>query len=382
MVVFSMRCPRCGLIQMRSAACKSCGAVIGGSLSVPSEATATRKAPAAPTTRLSPQPATHAESPRVEARDQPTRRLTFHGSGGSLFGILAVNLLLTLITLGLYSFWGRAKVRRYLLSQTEFEGDRFAYHGTGMELFIGFLKALPIFVALILLNLLPALLGLGKTVEIGMNILFFVLLFLFIPVATVAALRYRLSRISWRGIRFSFRGKVLDFLKLFVGGSLLSLVTLGIYYPIFATKQYDYVVSHSYFGNKKFGFDGRGGDLIWSHLLALLLTLPTLGLYWLWFTAKIIRYLASHTSLTTARFQSTMTGRRLLAFYAANMLLLLVTLGVAFPWITVRAMRFFFDHLTLEGPLDLAAIQQDARLASATGEGLADLLDMDLDIGV
>ena len=72
-----------------------------------------------------------------------TRRFAFHGEGGSLFGIHIVNVLLTLLTLGIYYFWGKVKVRRYLYSQAEFDGDRFAFHGTGKELFFGWLKIVP-----------------------------------------------------------------------------------------------------------------------------------------------------------------------------------------------------------------------------------------------
>jgi len=38
--------------------------------------------------------------------------------------------------------------------------------------------------------------------------------------------------------------------------------------------------------------------------------------------------------------------------------------------------------LTLEGSLDLASIQQEAQNASATGEGLAGLLDAGFDLGI
>ena len=50
-----------------------------------------------------------------------------------------VNLLLTIVTLGIYRFWAKTRIRRYLWSQTEFLGDRFEYTGTGKELLIGFL---------------------------------------------------------------------------------------------------------------------------------------------------------------------------------------------------------------------------------------------------
>lgn len=72
-------------------------------------------------------------------------RASFHGTGGTLLGMHVVNACLTLLTLGGYHFWAKAKIRRYLFSQTSFAGDRFAYHGTGKELYQGFLKALLVF---------------------------------------------------------------------------------------------------------------------------------------------------------------------------------------------------------------------------------------------
>lgn len=77
--------------------------------------------------------------------DASVRRLYFYGAGGTLFGIHVVNVLLTLLTLGVYHFWARARVRRYLWGQTELLGDRFAYHGTGPEVARGWLRALLIF---------------------------------------------------------------------------------------------------------------------------------------------------------------------------------------------------------------------------------------------
>ena len=48
-----------------------------------------------------------------------------------------------------------------------------------------------------------------------------------VPLALVGARRYRLSRMSWRGIRFSFRGPASDFVKLFVLGTFLTSLTFG-----------------------------------------------------------------------------------------------------------------------------------------------------------
>ena len=65
------------------------------------------------------------------------RALKFHGRGYDLFSIFIINVLLIIATLGVYYFWGKVKIKRYLYSQLEFDGDRFTFHGKGKELFIG-----------------------------------------------------------------------------------------------------------------------------------------------------------------------------------------------------------------------------------------------------
>ena len=133
------------------------------------------------------------------------RRLSFHGSGGSLFGIHIVNILLTIITLGIYYFWGKVKVRNYMHSQTEFEGDRFAYHGTGKELFIGWLKAMGFLIVIGALSFGVRLFSQSIAMQIvSLIILYGAILLLLMPIAIVGAWRFKLSRTSWRGIRFSF----------------------------------------------------------------------------------------------------------------------------------------------------------------------------------
>ena len=56
------------------------------------------------------------ESP--SAYDAPVPRR----SGGTLLGIYVVNILLTIATFGMYRFWGKVRIRRFMLSQTSFEG--------------------------------------------------------------------------------------------------------------------------------------------------------------------------------------------------------------------------------------------------------------------
>ncbi len=323
------------------------------------------------------------EAPPGAARpgERLSHRLYFYGAGGDLFGIQIVNVLLTLLTLGPFYFWGKVRALRFVLAETELDGDRFAYHGTGRELLLGFFKAAGLFAVpfgLMRVDWVDPSFGLQVEAAILGYLLIYVVL---VPLAIVGARRYRLSRTSWRGIRFSFRGPARGFVRLFARDSLLTLLTLGLYYPWFALRRHAFLVSHSYFGTEPFRFDGRGLDLFRVYARLGLLGPPTLGLYWFWFQARRQRYLWEHTAIAGARFESSVTGGRLLRLRLGNALILLGTLGLGWPWARVRTLRFVFLNLRLRGVLDTSAIRQESRAAAASGEGLAGLVGTGFELG-
>lgn len=322
-----------------------------------------------------------------------SQKLEYHGTGGTLLGISIVNLLLTIITIGIYSFWARTRLRRYFYSETELAGDRFAYHGTAMELLRGWLRAVGLLILVgIVFAALFALTGPtgGDAVptasqalmQVGVSVLYMATLATLVAIAVNGARRYRFSRSSWRGIRFSFRGRWQDYLKLVIRGGLLSAITLSLYSPFFRNQSRAFLVEHARFGSLKFGYDGDGKELFPQYLLALLLAIPTLGIYLFWYSAFQQRYFWSHTTVGGARFQSTVTGGSLLGLGVTNALLAIVTLGIGIPWVITRFMRYVCDRLALVGEVDWQTVQQEAMAASATGEGLAEGLDVDVDIGI
>ena len=318
-----------------------------------------------------------------------TEKLRYHGTGGTLLGIFLVNALLTVLSMGIYSFWARTRLRQFYYGATELDGDRFAYHGTGGELLVGALLSgcVLAFVAMVFGLLMVATGAAGASGGPG-SAQFLVIFGYMLTLVTLVAIaingarRYRLSRSSWRGIRFTFRGRWQDYLQLMLTGNLLSVVTLGFYGPFYRNKSRAFLANHSQFGSLPFGYDGDGKDLFVQYLKALLLTIPTLGLCWVWYVAFRQRYFWSHTTLGPVRFRSTMTGGRLLGLSLTNVLLALLTLGIGIPWAVTRTMRYSFDTLALEGDIDWKGVEQQAQLASATGEGLAQGLDVDIDLGL
>jgi len=323
----------------------------------------------------------------IENKDNPflgtqqklgTHKVKFLALGDELFSLFIHNILLTLITLGFYYFWGKVRIRKYLYNKTEFEGERFAYHGTGKELLIGWMIA-ALFLGLIFgLSVAAELRWKGVLTQVLSTIFIYLGILFLIPPAVVLSQKYRLSRTSWRGIRFSFRGSVMHFMKIYIPGLLLIILTLGIYYPFFLTNIRKFQITYTYFGNSNFAFDGRGNDIVGKFIVALILSILTLGIYWFWFEAWRHNYYWSHTYFRNARFKADITGGSLFSLKVGNLLLIIFTLGLAWPWVTIRTQKYFLNRLHIEGDLDLESVKQDVRAVSATGEGISDILDIDV----
>jgi len=305
------------------------------------------------------------------------RRFLFFGEGGSLFGIWVVNVLLTIVTFGVYYFWGKTRVRRYLWANAELDGDRFAYHGTGNELFRGFLKAVPFLFFIFFGDTLLALVWDSPTGQVLVSLGVVLLVVTLIPIAQVGAHRYRLSRTSWRGVRFSFRGSTKKYLALFLSGSMISLATFGLWTPWFDACRRKYLLERSRFGSRRFSFDGEGVELFGPWILALALALPSLGASMNWYTAARERYFWSRTSYGGARLACSLTGWQLFALAVTNFWLWLLTLGLAGPWIITRTARLWVQSIRVEGDLDLSLVEQDGQAAGATAEGFADFFGLD-----
>ena len=196
--------------------------------------------------------------------------VAFTGQRGPLFKLLVKNAIFKLLTLWIYRFWAKTWIRRYFWNNIRIDGDPLEYNGLPSELFIGFLIVLGILVPLGM-----AYEGVRLVLESGseaaqsaVGIAYTLVMFILIQVAFYRMWRYRLTRTTWRGIRFGLDGSTWRFLGLSVGWTLLSVVTLGLAYPWMRVALMRYRIQHTRFGQTRFDFAGSGKALFGPFLLA------------------------------------------------------------------------------------------------------------------
>ena len=200
------------------------------------------------------------KSPAVTAR--------YTGTGSSLFGLALMNGLLTLLTLGIYRFWGKTRVRRYIWSSVDLGGNRPEYTGTGLEKFLGFLVAvvvLAVYLGLIQVILfyfgMHFVLEPKSEAEVLMQVgVFYISLFAILPLMIFAryrARRYMMARTRFMGIRFGMEKGAWGYVWRAIAHGALTAVTLGILLPRQTFWLEKYKTDRSWFGDQKFTQEGR-----------------------------------------------------------------------------------------------------------------------------
>lgn len=359
----------------------------------------------------------------TEQFEDETTAFQFHGRWQDYAPIAFTNLLLTIVTLGIYRFWATTRTRRYLWSQTRFIDERLEWTGTGKELFIGFLLALLLFgVPLLFLQFGAQALILRGHADIA-GILSIAALGLIVYVTGVArfrGLRYRLSRTFWHGIRGGSNDNGLGYglsyvLKnaigyfpffLLVPWAMISLwnerwrkMSFGPHAfrseararPIFKIFLLFYlspilivliigamaVTFGASFGNFHVFNDGAPPVIaIVLLLIVVAVVYMLLGLIALAYYAAYLREGIGGLSLAGINFEFEATSSDWITLFIVDVLLVVGTLGIGMIFLSYRHWKFFITHLQASGEIDLEALTQSRTREARHGEGLLDALDM------
>ena len=147
--------------------------------------------------------------------------ITFSGSGSEYFRIWSVNLLLTLVTLGLYYPWAKVRRLRYFYGNTSVGGHALDFHGDPKRMLRGYL----------LVGAMVLIYSLAGQVSPAAGLAAFVIVAAVWPALFRASQRFRLANTSWRGLRFRFTGDMPGaykaMLPLFAPGAVALLSVLA-----------------------------------------------------------------------------------------------------------------------------------------------------------
>ncbi|MBK0404622.1 DUF898 domain-containing protein [Adhaeribacter sp. BT258] len=306
----------------------------------------------------------------------------FKGKGSELFGIQLPNWVLTVVTLGIYYPWAKAEKLKYLYQKTEFAGSRFKFHGTGKEMFRGFIKAV-FLIGLIIGVTIALFVKLPEESKFMGTLFLYLSIGLVIPMAIFGQMRYRTSRSSWRGIHFKYTGDLKTMYTIFLKGILLTLVTLGLYLPWFMVDIRKEIMGNIRFGNIRFSFDGEGGELFGIHFKGRMLTMLTLGIYFFWYQSELHQFYVNNILLEQdgkySRLEANVTGKGYLKLLVGNVLIIVFTLGLGTPLATIRSMKYVINNSELFCNLDLENLEQaEPDTIGAAMEDVSDILNLDL----
>ncbi len=362
--------------------------------------------------------------------EQPTtpkkrRLIKDHTKLGEMFRIHLKNYFLTIITLGIYRFWAKTNMRRYLWSHVEFQGSRFEYTGTAKELFLGFLfiffvVLLPLsFAPDIYYQFFPETTVAEAGIIGGLQVLIFLLL---IPAALFRARRYRLTRTRWRAISGGQSGSALKFSALtWLYSYLLTPLSLFLCSPLASRNLTQYKLDHTWLGSLQPEFNAPVGPIFKKFLVALILSililavsisfaiwifstlsstlgttkpaemLASISIFWFllfyipillnvavssWYRAIETMYFLECTSIGNLRFAS--SKRALLFAWVSikSMIITILTFGLGTPWVYKMYLHFFENNFISIGELDIETMTQHSLEKPSVGEGLADALDV------
>lgn len=315
-----------------------------------------------------------------EITDKKVYKLSFNGNGGTFFGIVVVNWLLTALTLSLYYPWAKARQLQYMYSSTTLNDDSFTFHGTGKEMFKGYIKALVLFG--LIYGLFIFFLAYLKMPLVGLAILYIGFIAV-IPLAIHGSYRYRFSRTSWRGIRFGYRGNKTELFLNFLKWMFLTIITLGIYGSWMEMNLRRYLINNLRAGDIRFNYKGKGDQYFVINFVGGLLLILTLGIYSFWYYKKLFNFyidnLSIHKEDKEIKFVSTATAGDFFNLGVVNLLIIVFTLGLGYAWVVTRTMNLVMSRIKLIGDIDLDTVQQtEVDYNDATGEDMTDFLNIDL----
>lgn len=354
--------------------------------------------------------------------DNSQKSFSFTGTASEYFGIWIVNILLTILTLGIYSAWAKVRTNRYFYGHTHVAGANFDYLASPITILKGYLIAVAIFIIYSAISYFAP----------GFEVIFFIMLMIALPFIIVRAMAFRLRNSAYRHLRFQFDRQYGQAARIYLGIGILIPLTLGLILPYFYYRTNNFLIGNTGYGKSRFSLLCGAGDFYKIYLIAigiligagiivtitimpamteiahmmeqakqsgvepdpiamsaamvglpmimsLLMSLLYFGLF-IYIRTAIANLVWNNITLDGGhKFNSSLTLGRMAWIFFSNLVAIAFSFGLLIPWGRVRMVRYRMQTLELipEGDLDqfIAAKTEET---SALGEEMGDVFDMDI----
>ena len=317
----------------------------------------------------------------------------FNGKGSEYFKIWLVNIILSVITLGIYSAWAKVRRKQYFYGNTTLLGSSFEYLADPVKILKGRLIVVGFFIFYsVLSSLLPLVSGIMSLVFI-----------LILPWLIVRSLVFNARNSALRNVRFGFKGSIMAAAKVFILWPLAATLTLGALFPYVYFRQKKFIVENTVYGRTAFVFTATAREYYRIYFGALIpiligISLIALGAFFMppvsvvvflvflvlylylfaYFSVKTTNLLFNTSSLSHHRFEAGLKTGAYMMLVLTNSLGIAVTLGLFFPFAKVRTVQYKLQHIALLASGNLAGfIDDEEQQVSAIGEEVGDFFDMD-----
>lgn len=334
----------------------------------------------------------------------------FRGQAGEWFGIWIVNLLLSIVTFGIYSAWAKVRAKKYFYQNTYLDGRSFDYHATGWQILKG---RLIVIAALIVFQIL-------MTAIPPLGLLLFLAFIPVFPWLMIRALMFNARQSSFSNVRFDFQGTYWEAVKAYLLYPLLGLVTFYLAMPLADRAGRRFVIGNHRLGQAGFSVDigiapfykAAGFAMLWviagavvavmvfkgsaipldpqpgdaavlklvafGYLAAFIIFLPAVILY-----AAFV-HLALYNAVEMDgghKLHSTINPWVYTWIVLSNLCVSVITLGLMLPWAQVRLVHYITDHTsaTINGSLD-GFVAGQIQSGSALGDAYADIEGFDIGV--
>lgn len=338
----------------------------------------------------------------------------FQGTAGEYFGIWIVNVLLGIVTLGIYSAWAKVRNKKYFYGNTFIADNAFDYHATGWQILKGRLIVIAAILALTIVNFLSPILYL---------ILYFLLLLL-IPLIIIRALRFNARVSSYRNVRFNFDAGFWHAFAVFFLLPIANFFTLFLATPVVTREANRLSIKGHTYGDRKFHFNaGLGGYYkaflivfamaivlfifiliplfaiqinpsqfegsiennpasIYSYMIAAYAYI-FLVLFVSFYYQALVRNIVFNNTVLDDRhsFTSNVNPFRYMWIILSNLVIIVLSIGLMTPWARVRMARYLASVTTVitTGSLD----EYTSEVSETSGVISSEFVDMEgIDLGL